>query len=205
MIAGVISGARVEEHWSMEKAPVDFYDIKSDVEALLSLTADANAYEFNKAEVEALHPGQTASIYRNGNLVGHVGTLHPELERKLGLNGRTLVFELLLSVILEQKLPEATDISRFPANRRDIAVVVKDEVDAKKVLQLIEKVGGNYLVDLNLFDVYQGESIEAGYKSLAIAMVLQDHDKTLEEKDINEVVNRVVDTLKDELDASLRD
>jgi len=205
MIAGVISGARVEEHWSMEKAPVDFYDIKSDVEALLSLTADANAYEFNKAEVEALHPGQTASIYRNGNLVGHVGTLHPELERKLGLNGRTLVFELLLSEILEQKLPEATDISRFPANRRDIAVVVKDEVDAKKVLQLIEKVGGNYLVDLNLFDVYQGESIEAGYKSLAIAMVLQDHDKTLEEKDINEVVNRVVDTLKDELDASLRD
>ena len=205
MIAAVISGGRNEEHWSMEKAAADFYDIKSDVEALLSLTADAATYEFAKAEVAALHPGQTAAVYRNGQLVGHLGTLHPELERKLGLNGRTLVFELLLSEILEQKLPLATDISRFPANRRDIAVVVKEEVEAKNVLQLIEKVGGNHLVDLNLFDVYQGESIEAGFKSLAIAMILQDHEKTLEEKDINEVVNRVVDTLKDELNASLRD
>ena len=205
MIAGVICGGRHQEHWSMDKSGVDFFDAKSDVEALLSLTEDAGAYQFSKAEIDALHPGQTAAIYKNETLVGYVGTLHPELERKLGLNGRTLVFELLLSEILEQKLPEATDISRFPANRRDIAVVVKDDVSAKKVLQLIEKVGGNYLVDLNLFDVYQGESIETGYKSLAIAMVLQDHEKTLEEKDINEVVNRVVETLKDELDASLRD
>ncbi|MEW6984484.1 phenylalanine--tRNA ligase subunit beta [Colwelliaceae bacterium 6471] len=205
MIAGVITGQRNEEHWNMEKGAIDFYDIKGDVEALLSLTANMSAYEFVKAEIDALHPGQTAAIYKNKALVGYVGTLHPELERKLGLNGRTLVFELLLSEVLKQKLPVATDISRFPANRRDIAVIVKEEVDAKKVLQLIEKVGGNYLVDLNLFDVYQGESIEAGFKSLAIAMILQDHSKTLEEKDINEVVNRVVDTLKDELDASLRD
>lgn len=205
MIAGVITGQRNEEHWDMEKGAVDFYDIKADVEALLSLTADASAYEFSKAEVSALHPGQTAGIYRNGNLVGYVGTLHPELERKLGLNSKTLIFELLLSEILSAKIPEAAAISRFPSNRRDIAVVVKEEVDAKKVLQLIEKVGGNYLIDLNLFDVYRGESIEAGSKSLAIAMVLQDNDKTLEEKDISDVVNRVVDSLKTQLNASLRD
>ena len=205
MIAGVITGQRNEEHWDMEKGAVDFYDIKADVEALLSLTADASAYEFSKAEVSALHPGQTAGIYRNGNLVGYVGTLHPELERKLGLNSKTLIFELLLSEILSAKIPEAAAVSRFPSNRRDIAVVVKEEVDAKKVLQLIEKVGGNYLIDLNLFDVYRGESIEAGSKSLAIAMVLQDNDKTLEEKDISDVVNRVVDSLKTQLNASLRD
>ncbi|WDE02972.1 phenylalanine--tRNA ligase subunit beta [Thalassomonas viridans] len=205
MLAGVISGQRFDEHWQMEKAASDFYDIKGDVEALLSLTADAGAYEFSQAEIDALHPGQTAAIYKNGVLVGHVGTLHPELERKLGLNGRTLMFELLLSEVLTQKLPEARDLSRFPSNRRDIAVVVEEKINANKVLQLIEKVGGNYLVDLNLFDVYQGKGIEPGFKSLAIAMVLQDHDKTLEEKDINEVVNRVVDTLKVELNASLRD
>ena len=205
MLAGVITGQTNKEHWDMEKAASDFYDIKSDVEALLELTADVSAYEFSKAEIDALHPGQTAAIYRNGSLVGHVGTLHPELERKLGLNGRTLIFELLLSEISTQNIPEAGEISRFPANRRDIAVIVEEAVDAKKVLQLIENVGGNYLVDLNLFDVYQGNGIEAGFKSLAIAMVLQDHEKTLEEKDINDVVNRVVDTLKDELNASLRD
>lgn len=205
MLAGVISGLRVDEHWSMEKAATDFYDIKGDVEALLALTCDAQGYEFSKAEVDALHPGQTAQITKNGVLVGHVGTLHPELERKLGLNGRTLIFELLLSEVLVQKIPEASDISRFPANRRDLAIVVKEEVDAKIVLQLIEKVGGNYLIDLNLFDVYQGQGIEEGYKSLAIALVLQDTSKTLEEKDITDVIDRVVETLKTELNASLRD
>lgn len=205
MIAGVISGQRVDEHWDMEKAATDFYDIKGDVEALLSLTCDVNAYEFSKAEVAALHPGQTAQITKEGQLVGFVGALHPELERKLGLNGRTLIFELLLTEILGQKIPEACAVSRFPANRRDLAVVVKEDIDAKKVLQLIEKVGGNYLIDLNLFDVYQGQGIEEGYKSLAIALVLQDTNKTLEEKDITDVIDRVVDSLQTELNASLRD
>ncbi|GAA0820193.1 phenylalanine--tRNA ligase subunit beta [Colwellia asteriadis] len=205
MLSGVISGQRVDEHWSMEKAATDFFDIKGDVEALLALTSDANAYEFSKAEVAALHPGQTAKITKNGNLVGYVAALHPELERKLGLNGRTLVFELLLSEVLVQKIPAAADISRFPANRRDLAIVVKDDVDAKKVLQLVEKVGGSYLIDLNLFDVYTGQGVEEGFKSLAIALVLQDTNKTLEEKDITDVINRVVETLKTELNASLRD
>ncbi|PKG81679.1 phenylalanine--tRNA ligase subunit beta [Colwellia sp. 75C3] len=205
MLAGVINGLRVDEHWSMEKAATDFYDIKGDVEALLALTCDAHGYEFSKAEVDALHPGQTAQITKNGVYVGCVGTLHPELERKLGLNGRTLIFELLLSEVLVQQIPEASDISRFPANRRDLAIVVKEDIDAKKVLQLIEKVGGNYLIDLNLFDVYQGQGIDDGFKSLAIALVLQDTNKTLEEKDITDVIDRVVETLKTELNASLRD
>jgi phenylalanyl-tRNA synthetase beta chain len=205
MIAGVLSGQRSEEHWDIEKAASDFYDIKSDVQALLGLTNNESEFVFSKAEIDALHPGQTAAIHKNGVLVGHVGALHPELERKLGLNGRTLVFELLLSEVCTQNIPQARDISRFPANRRDIAVVVDEQVSANKVLQLIEKVGGNYLVDLNLFDVYQGNGIESGFKSLAIAMTLQDNNKTLEEKDITDVVNRVVDTLKTELNASLRD
>ena len=205
MIAGVIGGNRSDEHWGIEKAATDFYDIKGDVEALLSLTADATSYEFSSAEIAALHPGQTAKITRNGTLVGYVGALHPELERKLGLNGRTLIFELLLSEVLVQQIPEACDISRFPANRRDLAVVVKEDVDAKNVLQLVEKVGGNYLIDLNLFDVYQGQGIEDGYKSLAIALVLQDTNKTLEDKEITDVINRVVETLKTELNATLRD
>jgi len=172
---------------------------------LLSLSCDDGAFEFSKAEVAALHPGQTAQITKNGQLVGYVGALHPELSRKLGLNGRTLIFELLLSEVLVQKLPAAGAISRFPANRRDLAIVVKEDIDAKKVLQLIEKVGGNYLIDLNLFDVYQGQGIEDGYKSLAIALVLQDIEKTLEEKDITDVIDRVVETLKSDLNASLRD
>ncbi|KAJ1463941.1 hypothetical protein T484DRAFT_1758464, partial [Baffinella frigidus] len=139
MFAGVVTGQRNEEHWDMEKSAIDFFDVKSDVEALLALTADAPSYEFSQDEIAALHPGQTAAIHKNGVLVGHVGTLHPELERKLGLNGRTFIFELLLSEISTQKIPEAGDISRFPANRRDIAVIVEEKINAKNVLQLIEK------------------------------------------------------------------
>ncbi|QDP01178.1 phenylalanine--tRNA ligase subunit beta [Thalassotalea sp. PS06] len=205
MFAGVITGLRSGEHWQLEKAGVDFFDAKGDVEALLALTADSSAYEFKAAEHSALHPGQTAAIYRGEELVGFVGAVHPELERKLGLNGRTLVFELRQSEILTQAIPEAQDISKFPANRRDIAVIVKDDISANSVLQLIEKVGTNHLVDLELFDVYQGKGIEPGYKSLAIALTLQDKERTLEEKDINNVVQTVVQALTTELDASLRD
>ncbi|WP_394173256.1 phenylalanine--tRNA ligase subunit beta [Thalassotalea litorea] len=205
MFAGVITGLRSGEHWQLEKAGVDFFDAKGDVEALLALTGNTQAYEFKAAEHSALHPGQTAAIYRGDALVGYVGTVHPELERKLGLNGRTVVFELRQSEILTQTIPQAQDISKFPANRRDIAVIVKDQVSANSVLQLIEKVGTNHLVDLELFDVYQGKGIEPGYKSLAIALTLQDKERTLEEKDINHVVQTVVQALTTELDASLRD
>lgn len=205
VIAGVISGNRSEEHWNLEKQPVDFFDIKGDVESLLSLSGKVGNFEFSRTDLSALHPGQSAQILLNGKVVGHLGAVHPELERKFNLNGRTFVFELLLSEISSSELPLAREISRFPANRRDIAVVISDDIESKSVLQLIEKVGGINLVDLKLFDVYQGKGIEPGYKSLAIAMILQDNDKTLEEKDINLIVSNVVDTLKAELNASLRD
>ncbi|TLU68041.1 phenylalanine--tRNA ligase subunit beta [Thalassotalea litorea] len=205
MFAGVITGLRSGEHWQLEKSGVDFFDAKGDVEALLALTANSQAYEFRVAEHSALHPGQTAAIYRGEEFVGYVGTVHPELERKLGLNGRTVVFELRQSEILRQAIPLAQEISKFPGNRRDIAVIVKDEISANSVLQLIEKVGTNHLVSLELFDVYQGKGIEPGYKSLAIALTLQDKERTLEEKDINNVVQIVVQALTTELDASLRD
>ncbi|QBY05834.1 phenylalanine--tRNA ligase subunit beta [Thalassotalea sp. HSM 43] len=205
MLAGVISGLKYGEHWNLDKTNVDFFDAKGDVEALLALTGFANDYQFAPADIAALHPGQTAAIYRNDTLVGYVGAVHPELERKLGLNGRTLVFELLQSEILTQKISEAGEISKFPANRRDIAVIVEEQVNAKNVLQLIEKVGTNHLVSLELFDVYQGKGIDPGFKSLAIALTLQDSSRTLEEKDISDVVTKVVDALKSEFNATLRD
>lgn len=205
VISGVISGLKYGEHWNLSKENVDFFDAKGDVEALLALTANAGAYRFAQAEIPALHPGQCAAIYKGETLVGHVGTVHPEHERKLGLNGRTLVFELALSEILTQQIPQADEISKFPANRRDLAIVVKDGVESNKVIQLIENVGGNKLVGLELFDVYKGKGIEAGYKSLAIALTLQDKTRTLEEKDITAVVDTVVDALKSELEATLRD
>ena len=120
-------------------------------------------------------------------------------------NGKTIVFELELNALLHASLPLAQAVSKFPANRRDIAIVVDDNVAAGDVVKMIRKVGQNQLVGINLFDVYQGKGVESGKKSLAIALTLQDNTRTLEEKEIAEMVDSVVSALKSEFNAVLRD
>ncbi|SGZ20104.1 Phenylalanyl-tRNA synthetase beta subunit [Moritella viscosa] len=102
-------------------------------------------------------------------------------------------------------MPQAVEVSKFTSNRRDIAMIVKDDVNAGDVLNFIKKVGGNQLVGINLFDVYQGTGVAEGHKSLAISLTLQDISRTLEEKEISEAVNNVVEAISSEFNASLRD
>lgn len=205
VIAGVIAGNRSDEHWDKEDKTVDFYDVKADVEALLSLTGQADAFRFEKASHSALHPGQTAAVYLNDTLVGFLGAIHPKFEKILGLNGRTFVFELNIEAMGMKKLPLAKEISKFPANRRDIAIVVEEDKVVGEILSYIEKFGENQLVGLNLFDVYRGKGIADGYKSLAISLTLQDTTRTLEENDIQAVVDGILSQLSERFGASLRD
>ena len=153
----------------------------------------------------ALHPGQSAAIYLKGERIGFVGVVHPELERKLDLNGRTLVFELEWNKLADRVVPQAREISRFPANRRDIAVVVAENVPAADILSECKKVGVNQVVGVNLFDVYRGKGVAEGYKSLAISLILQDTSRTLEEEEIAATVAKCVEALKERFQASLRD
>ncbi|GGP53444.1 phenylalanine--tRNA ligase subunit beta [Shewanella saliphila] len=205
MLGAVISGVQNEEHWSMESKTVDFFDLKGDLEAILGLTVAASEFSFKGATHPALHPGQCAEILRNNRVIGYIGAIHPSLEKPFGLNGKTIVFELELDALLHARLPLAQAVSKFPANRRDIALVVDEAVSATDVMNLIRKVGENQLVGLNLFDVYQGKGVEPGKKSLAIALTLQDTTRTLEEKDITETMDSVISALKTEFNASLRD
>ncbi|MFA3792053.1 phenylalanine--tRNA ligase subunit beta [Aliiglaciecola sp. SL4] len=205
VVGGVICGNRHNEHWNEEERGVDFYDIKADVEALLQTTANISEFSFKAAEHSALHPGQCAKIYRGQELVGYVGAVHPKLTKILGLNGKTYVFELDFNAIGGKKLPLAEEISKFPANRRDIAIVVEEDKVVGEIISYIEKFGGNQLVGLNLFDVYRGKGIEAGYKSLAISLILQDQTRTLEENDIQAVVEDILSQLAEKFGASLRD
>ncbi|OSN05185.1 phenylalanine--tRNA ligase subunit beta, partial [Lonsdalea britannica] len=205
MLAGVITGSRFEEHWDLARQPVDFYDLKGDFESVLALTGKLSAVEFRAEANAALHPGQSAEIYLDGQRIGFIGVIHPELERKLDLNGRTVVFEVLWDKISDRVVPEAADVSRFPANRRDIAVVVAENVPAGDILAECKKVGANQLVGVNLFDVYRGKGVEDGYKSLAISLVLQDTARTLAEEEIAATVAKCVAALKQRFQASLRD
>lgn len=162
----MICGNRYEEHWNLAKETVDFYDLKGDLESVLDLTGKLNEVEFRAEANPALHPGQSAAIYLKGERIGFVGVVHPELERKLDLNGRTLVFELEWNKLADRVVPQAREISRFPANRRDIAVVVAENVPAADILSECKKVGVNQVVGVNLFDVYRGKGVAEGYKSL---------------------------------------
>ncbi len=162
MLAGVISGNRVEEHWDLARQTVDFYDLKGDLESLLDLTGKLDDISFRAEANPALHPGQSAAIYLHDEHIGFIGVVHPELERKLDLNGRTLVFELLWNKVADRVLPDAREISRFPANRRDIAVVVAENVPAADIIAECKKVGVNQVVGVNLFDVYRGKGVSEG-------------------------------------------
>lgn len=205
MLAGVITGPRFDKHWDQAYQPVDFYDAKGDLEAILELTGKLDNIDFRVQQHPALHPGQSAAIYLKNEAIGFIGVIHPELEVKLNLNGRTLVFELLWEKVAERKVPEANDIPCFPANRRDITVVVPNNIAAADIIAECKKVSMNQIVNVNLFDVYQGRGIAEGFKSLSISLILQDTARTLEEKEIATTVARCVAALKQRFQASLRD
>ncbi|MGL9769269.1 MAG: phenylalanine--tRNA ligase subunit beta [Sodalis sp. (in: enterobacteria)] len=205
MLGGVIVGPRFDEHWDQPRHLVDFYDAKGDLEAIFELIGKLDNIEFRAQGHPALHPGQSAAIYFNNEAIGFIGVIHPKLEVKLNLNGRTLVFEVLWEKLAKCKVLKVNNISRFPANRRDIAVVVADNIAAADVIAECKKNISNKLVGITLFDVYRGRGIAEGFKSLAIRLILQDTTRTLEEEDIAAIVMKCVVALKKRFQASLRD
>tara|TARA_A200000159_G_scaffold136950_1_gene136846 strand:+ start:5152 stop:7539 length:2388 start_codon:yes stop_codon:yes gene_type:complete len=205
MLAGVVAGRRYDEHWDANDKPVDFFDAKADVEALLALTGKEKTVTFNTETHSALHPGMSAAIYLDDKCVGWLGAVHPQFSKQLGTNGRVFVFELELAALTDRKLPQAQPISKYPANRRDIAITVKQTVKVGDIIKFVEKIGVNQLVGLNLFDVYTGQGIADGYKSLALSLILQDPGKTLEDAEIQAAVDSVIQGLESEFGAALRE
>ncbi|MBU3005248.1 phenylalanine--tRNA ligase subunit beta [Paraglaciecola arctica] len=204
VISGVACGLVADENWDNSARTLDFFDVKTDVENLLNC-AGVEGYRFVASSHSALHPGQCAEVLIGDRSLGYVGAVHPQFEKSLGLNGRSFVFELEISAFGLKKLPVSQEISKFPANRRDIAIVVDDDKVVGDILSCIEKFGANQLVGLNLFDVYRGKGIAQGKKSLAISLILQDKTKTLQENDIQATVDGILAKLSQEFEASLRD
>ena len=205
MLSGVITGNLYEDHWQLPKKSVDFYDLKGDLEAILSLLGCDGQVLFNKAELSALHPGQSAVINLNDEVIGYFGVLHPEIEKKLSLNSKTLVFEINLAKINFKKVPVAQDLSKYPSNKRDIAIIVSNTIPAAEIISVCKQAGGEQLIKVNLFDVYQGDNINEDQKSLAISLILQDKSRTLEEEDITNIVSKCVTALQNRFKALLRE
>ncbi|MEE2731543.1 MAG: phenylalanine--tRNA ligase subunit beta [Pseudomonadota bacterium] len=203
-LGGLIFGGVARESWFGKVRPVDFYDIKGDVEALLSLTG-ASEYTFEPGEHKALHPGQTAEVKRNGKTVGYVGALHPSVQKSLDISQKVYLFELVLSEIRCRSLPEFKELSKYPEVRRDFAVIVDEKISAAAILKNVRETAGSLLTNLVLFDVYQGANLEAGKKSIAFGITLQDSARTLQDDDINPIVDRVVVSLKETFNVTLRE
>ncbi len=202
-MAGAITGSRYPEHWDKQPEPVDFYDIKGDVEALLA-ESTANNYHFAPVAHAALHPGQSAEIISDNKVIGWVGSLHPRIEKKLGLSQPVFLFELDVDLIIQKKLPSFKPLSRFPSIRRDIALVVDKHVSFTAIEQALNNVDIEQFINYSLFDVYIGAGIEADQKSLALGLIFQDFSRTLEEQDIITYVENIVADLETATGATLR-
>ena len=202
MIGAMAIGSVVPEQWAHSSRMVDFYDVKSDVEAVLALSG--RLAQFVSDTHPALHPGQTAAIVSDGERIGMLGALHPELASELKLAGAVL-FELRLDPICTGTVPKFNALSRFPAVRRDLSLVAPEAISASAVRECVEQAGVDVLQNLELFDVYVGEGIDSGMKSLSLALTFQSRSRTLDDTEINAALRAILDSLAERLEIALRE
>ncbi|AOY88257.1 phenylalanine--tRNA ligase subunit beta [Marinobacter salinus] len=202
MLSGVVVGSQYPENWVNGRRTADFFDVKGELESLFSLLGVE--IQFVGSKHPALHPGQTAELLRDGEHVGWLGTLHPQVQKNLELNGTILMFELFLNSIVTGYVPNFKEISKFPEVRRDLAIIIGSEVTFADVERVARKHAGERLTALRVFDVYEGESLGEGNRSLALSLFWQHSERTLNEDEVHSLFNGVIDALKEELGAILR-
>jgi len=204
MVSGVITGASAGLHWEGRNQPVDFYDAKTDVETLLALSGNPSAFELLADQHPALHPGKSASIKRNGVVIGWLGELHPHAQSKLDLAGTVVLFELAYSEIARGEIPRFKPVSKFPSIRRDLAFILDEPVTAQTVVDTASAAGGNRLKAVEIFDLYRGKGVADGKKSLAIALTIQDDSQTLTDAEIEDLVTKIITAMQQVTGATLR-
>jgi len=205
VLGALVTGTALPEQWGAPSRVVDFYDLKADLDAVLATTRTADAFRYIPAEHPALHPGQTARIEREGHPIGLMGMLHPAVSARLDMDGNAFLFEVSLEAMGQGVLPAFKPLSKFPAVRRDLAVVLPEDVEHRSVRECILAAEPELLRKIVLFDVYQGEKVDSGLKSLALGLIFQASSQTLTDADVERAIARVLARLGDELGARLRD
>ena len=200
-LAMIAVGAKTAESWHGKPQSMDFFDLKGEVEELLG-AARVQA-DYVRSTREWLHPGQSAEILVAGKSIGYLGRLHPSLEDELDL-GTTWVAELDQLAVLQTYVSNFTELSRFPSVRRDIALLISDNINVSEIQQLIGKAGGELLDSSWLFDVYTGQGVENGKRSLAFALLWQHPSRTLEDAEIKSGMDHIIQVLESTYQATLR-
>ncbi|MDF3981031.1 phenylalanine--tRNA ligase subunit beta [Luteibacter sp. PPL201] len=204
-VAVVASGAARAEQWGEVSRPVDFFDLKGDLDALIARTGEPARWSIDTTDLPSwLHPGRGARVLRDGHVAGFIGALHPALAKALDLGADVHVMELALEPLLARRLPSATRVARFPAVRRDIAVELPEDVTWASVEAAVRGALGDTLKAVRLFDRYAGKGIEEGRKSLAMGLILQDASRTLTDDDADARVAEAVGALEKTCKARMR-
>lgn len=204
-VAAAAVGAARPEQWAGQARTVDFFDIKSDIEALLALTGAEREFAFREAEHAVLQPGQAAEILRNGEPVGVAGKLHPAVGQALEIQEDVLLFELDAEQAFAAAVPVASPVSKYPAIRRDIAIVVDENVSSAALVDAVIAAAPKIVRRALVFDVYRGPGIEAGLKSVALGLILQETSRTLTDADADSARDAAVRLLQREFAAALRE
>ncbi|MGB5740575.1 MAG: phenylalanine--tRNA ligase subunit beta [Woeseia sp.] len=204
-VSAIAVGSALPEQWGAKAQAADFFDLKGDLEALLGMTGAADAFSFHATEHVALQPGQSAAILRDGNEIGLIGKLHPAIARKLDFKKDAFLFELDADAIMRTTLPAAMAVSRFPAIRRDLAIVVAEEVSVAQIRAAVTEAAPELVRELTIFDVYRGAGIEAGLKSIAFGLILQETSRTLTDADADAATHAAIKKLQQKYGAELRD
>jgi len=201
-IAAVACGGATAEQWGASARDLDFHDLKGDLESLAALSGAVLEYRASTAPFA--HPGRSADVHRDGVHIGWIGQLHPRLQRQLDIDADVYGFELELDALLARALPRATALSRYPSVRRDLAFVVPEAVSWDAMRSTAWEAAGPALRELRLFDRYAGKGVETGFKSLAMALILQDETRTLTDRDVEAAVAGVVAALEQHHGATIR-
>ncbi len=204
-VAGVVAGARLPEQWGEKSQAIDFFDVKADVEALLQLAGRASKVQFRAAEHPALQGGQSAEIVSGEQILGVIGKLHPKHGKQFNLKRPVYVFELDAEQAFAATVPAAESVSKYPSIRRDIAVVVDEKISGDELVTAVENSVPGIISTVRIFDIYAGPGIEAGLKSVALGLILQETSRTLTDEDADSAMAAAVRKLKEDFGAELRD
>ncbi|OZI11766.1 phenylalanine--tRNA ligase subunit beta [Bacillaceae bacterium SAS-127] len=204
-VAGIVTGLWEENAWQGEKKAVDFFVAKGVLEGLFARLGLEKRVAYKKADIEGMHPGRTAAVELDGQFIGFVGQVHPQQAKDLDVK-ETYVFELKLNALLgaEKEAVAYEPIPRFPSITRDIALVVDRQTEAGALQAVIEEAGGDLLKGVHVFDLYEGEHMEPGKKSVAFTLTYVDPAKTLTDEEVVKVHTGVLEALKEKAGAELR-
>jgi phenylalanyl-tRNA synthetase beta chain len=204
VLAGLALGARRAEHWDEPAAELDFFDVKGDVESLFRLTGRAGELRFTAATHPALCPGRTASVSLGARAIGWLGSLHPDLQRVVDKKRPIIVFELEIDNTFTAAIPVFRNYSKFPAIRRDLAIVVDEQVTADQLKDVARGATGDLLRHVAVFDVYRGKGVDSRRKSVGLGLILQDVSRTLTDDDADKTMRSVILALERALGATIR-